>query len=57
MPGKRRKGVVRVSLTLEETLLTEIEKAAEASDEDRLQFIREAIRSHLAKKGKKPKKP
>lgn len=48
MPNKRKAGVARISVTLPEELLMEIEEAAgrRASHEpgfDRLAFIREAI--------------
>lgn len=56
MPNQRKRGVTRVTLTLPDELLAEIERAADDLAEsdpkfDRLDFIREAITEKLQSSG------
>lgn len=49
MPGQRRKGIERISVTLDEELLAEVEARAVAEGRDRLALFREALAEYLAK--------
>lgn len=63
MANQRKKGVERVTLTIPDELLAQLEAEAEALGKDRLSVIREALRIYLThqrptstKRGAKEKK-
>ena len=49
MPGARGKNIARISVTMEDQLLADLEALAASDGRDRLQIIRDALKEHLAK--------
>ncbi|MGC4013398.1 MAG: ribbon-helix-helix domain-containing protein [Luteolibacter sp.] len=63
MANSRKAGITRISVTLEEQLLADLQARADQEGVDRLAIIRAALKEHLAKqesprtgKGKREKK-
>lgn len=48
MANQRKKGVERVTLTIPDEMLAQIEAEAEAQGVDRLSLMREALKAYLA---------
>lgn len=56
MSNQRKKGIVRVTVTLPDEMLAEVERVAEATGKDRLALIRAAITRYLKQTPTRPKR-